>query len=95
MTRGGKARRQLDMFHKAEPLIGIQVNLPRHCKCGHVTLHIGSGCGPHRASLHCFSCGRHCGYLSNEITNFLTEVVEHFGRTRAPVCIRVPRRVLR
>jgi hypothetical protein len=57
-------------------------------------LRVGPGCGPHRASLHCSLCGCHCGWLSNEISNFLTSVIAHFGRPSAPVWVRVPRRVL-
>jgi hypothetical protein len=33
MSRGGKARQpslQLDVFHNADPLVGIAINLPRH-----------------------------------------------------------------
>jgi hypothetical protein len=83
---------QLDMFTAADPLIGIEVNLPRHCQCGHDTLHIGPGRGPHRGSLHCALCQRHCGWLSSESAKFICSVIEHFGRPTAPVCVRVPPR---
>jgi len=78
----------------ADPLTGVEVHLPRHCRCGNNILHIGPGRGPHRASLHCPRCGRHCGWLSNEAAKFLTAVVARFGRPTAPVLVRVPRRAL-
>jgi hypothetical protein len=78
----------------ADLLIGIEVHLPRHCRCGHDLLRIGPGRGAHRASLRCARCGRHCGWLSSESANFLTAVVARFGRPSAPVCVRVPRRML-
>jgi len=89
---GGKARQSshLDMFHNADPLIGIEINLPRHCQCGHDMLRVGPGRGPHRASLKCARCGRHCGWLSLKIANFLSAVIARFGRPIAPVHVRVP-----
>ena len=70
-----------------DPLTGVEVHLPRHCQCGHDILHIGPGRGPHRASLHCVRCGRHCGWLPNEISKFLCDVIEHFGRPTEPITI--------
>jgi hypothetical protein len=93
MSRGRKARQsslQLDMFHNADPLVGIGINLPRHCQCGHDMLHVGPGRGPHRASLQCARCRRHCGWLSHVVAKFLSEVIDHFGRPIAPVHVRVP-----
>jgi hypothetical protein len=48
---------RLDIFKNVDPLLGIKVQLPRHCQCGHDMLHVGPGGGPHRASLHCALCG--------------------------------------
>jgi hypothetical protein len=93
MRRGGKARQsslQLDMFLNADPLVGIEINLPRHCPCGHDMLHVGPGRGPHRASLQCVRCGRHCGWLSHKTANFLSAVIARFGRPIASVHVRVP-----
>src|SRR5262249_32624221 len=73
------------------PVVGIQINLPRHCQCGHDVLHVCSGRGPHRASLQCARCGRHCGWLSHIVAKFLSEVIEHFGKPIAFVQVRVPR----
>jgi hypothetical protein len=94
MSRGGKARQsslQLDRFHNADPLVGIEINLPRHCPCGHDMLHVGPGRGPHRASLQCARCGRHCGWLSHKTATFLSAVIGRFGRPIAPVHVRAPR----
>jgi hypothetical protein len=94
MSRGGKARQtglQLDMFHNADPLVGIEINLPRHCQCGHEMLHVGPGGDPHRASLQCARCGRHCGWLSHKAAKFLSDVIGRFGKPVAPVRVHVPR----
>jgi hypothetical protein len=74
----------------ADPLTGVEVHLPRHCKCGHDILHIGPGRDAHRASLHCTRCARHCGWLSHQAAKFLSDVIEHFGRPIEPICVRGP-----
>ena len=50
----------------ANPLAGLKVRLERGCQCGHGVLITGEGRGPHRASLICEECARHCGWLSTE-----------------------------
>jgi hypothetical protein len=81
---------QLDMFNiPADPLIGIEIKASRHCKCGHDLFHVGPGRGMHRASLHCARCRRHFGWLSHQTANFLSGVIEHFGRPTTPVCVRM------
>jgi hypothetical protein len=87
---GAATSGQLDIFDAADPLVGIEVNLPRYCPCGHNTLLVGPGRGPHRASLRCPRCGRDCGWLLDEIAKFICSVIKHFGRPTAPVCVRVP-----
>jgi hypothetical protein len=79
---------QPDLFDGADPLVGIEVNLPHHCPCGNGALRIGPGRGPHRASLHCTWCGRHCGWVSNPTAKFLSDIIKHFGRPIEPVCVR-------
>jgi len=79
----------LEILEDADPLVGIEVNLPRHCQCGHDLLLVGPDRGPHRASLHCARCRRHCGWLSNEAAKFLCDVVQHFGRPTEPVRVRL------
>jgi hypothetical protein len=91
MSRGRKTRQsslQLDIFHNADPLVGIEINLPRQCPCGHDMLHLGPGRGPHRASLQCARCKRHCGWLSQKTANFLFEVIDRFGKPVAPIHVR-------
>jgi len=90
MSTGGKARQSSPQLDNADPLVGIEINLPRHCQCGHDMLHVGPGRGPHSASLKCARCGRHCGWLSHKIANFLSAVIERFGRPIAPIHVRVP-----
>jgi hypothetical protein len=85
---------QPDVFHSADAIIGIEVQLPHHCECGHGLFHIGPGRGAHRASLRCTRCGRYCGWLSSESANFLTTVVARFGMPTAPVLVRVRRGTL-
>jgi hypothetical protein len=80
---------QFDLLDDADPLIGIEVNLPHRCQCGHDFLYTGPGCGPHCASLHCARCQRHCGWLSNESAKFICSVIEHFGRPTEPVRVRL------
>jgi hypothetical protein len=94
MSRDGKARQsslQLDVFHNVDPLVGLKVNLPRQCPCGHDTLHVGPGRGPHRASLLCARCGRDSGWLSHKTATFLSAVIARFGRPIGPVHVRAPR----
>jgi hypothetical protein len=52
---------------------------------------VGPGSGPHRSSLHCARCGRHCGWLSCESAKFLSDIITHFGRPTEPVRVRLPK----
>ena len=90
MSTNAKAGQLSPQLENADPLIGIEINLPRHCPCGHDMFRIGPGRGPHRASLQCSRCQRHCGWLSNTIAKFLSDVIARFGRPIAPVRVRVP-----
>jgi len=80
---------QLGNLHNVDPLVGLKVNLPRQCQCGHDVVHVGPGRGPHRASLQCALCGRHCGWLSHKAAKFLADVIDRFGKPIAPVRVRV------
>jgi hypothetical protein len=82
---------QLDLFHNADPLIGTQMTLSRHCQCGHDTFCVGPGYGAHRASLRCVRCGHQRGCLSNENAKFPSDVIEHFDSPIAPVRVRMQR----
>ena len=90
MSTGEKARQSSLQLDNADPLVGIVVNLPRHCQCGHDMCHVGPGRDPHRASLQCARCGRHRGWLSHKTANFLSAVIARFGRPIASVHVRVP-----
>jgi len=89
MSTGEKARQSSPQLDKTDPLVGIVVNLPRHCQCGDDMCHVGPGRDLHRASLKCTRCGRHCGWLSHKTANFLSAVIGRFGRPIAPVHVRV------
>ena len=91
MSTGEKARQSSLQLDNADPLVGIVVNLPRQCQCGHDVVHVGPGRGPHRASLQCALCGRHCGWLSHKTAPFLSAVIGRFGRPIAPVHVRATR----
>jgi hypothetical protein len=82
---------QLDIFG-APPinettLVGLAITLPEPCpRCrGHDAV-IGTGRGPHRASIMCV-CGRHLGWISIATFNFFAETVRRFGRPSEPICV--------
>jgi hypothetical protein len=63
----------LDMFHNADPLVGIEIKLPRHCQCGHDMLHVGLAATriEHRFSA-LGAGGTAGGFLTKPQTFFLT-----------------------
>jgi hypothetical protein len=81
---------QLDMFAPCNPTpaAGLRVRLPDVCKCGADIALIGAGRGPHQASLHCDSCGRHRGWVSKTSHDFLTGIIKSFGCPTEPIVIR-------
>ena len=79
---------QLDLFMEAESPEGIEVYLPDPCQCSTCIALIGPGAGPHRASLHCRKCERHRGWLSSDSFEFITTIINKFGRPRSPIIIR-------
>jgi hypothetical protein len=71
------------------PLGGLSVILPNSCRgCGHDVARIGPPVGPHLAGLRCTRCDRHRGWMSRTAHEFLTEVVNKFGRPTVPIAIR-------
>jgi hypothetical protein len=82
---------QLDLFGAAvlaDPLIGLAVLLPDECRTCHTHIAIvGEGSGSHRASLYC-GCGQHRGWLPREAAEFLTTLIQKFGRPLEPVAVR-------
>jgi hypothetical protein len=87
-----KNRAQLDLFvvtsESRGPLVGLAVRLPDVCRCGSDVAKIGPPVGPHLAGLRCTRCDRHCGWLPRTAHQFLTEVVNKFGRPTEPIAIR-------
>jgi hypothetical protein len=72
-----------------ESLIGLAVIIPDACRsCGHDVARIGPPVGPHLAGLRCTRCDQHRGWLSRTAHQFLTEVVNKFGRPTEPIAIR-------
>jgi hypothetical protein len=72
-----------------DPLIGLTVIIPDFCRsCGDNVAKIGPPAGPHLASLRCTRCDQHRGWLPRTAHQFLTEVVNKFGRPTEPIAIR-------
>ena len=70
------------------PLVGIDVRLPDRCKhCSSQLAVIGPSRPPHRASMNCKSCGSFRGWVSNVSFDFISKVVEQFGRPTEPILI--------
>jgi hypothetical protein len=68
--------------------IGLAVILLRPCcNCGDERATIGSSAGPHHASLNCYGCGGHRGWLSGATFKFLSDVIENFGRPTEPITV--------
>jgi hypothetical protein len=87
---------QLDLFTAAlptVPLIGLSVELSDSCKCGGTVALTGAGRGPHRASLHCSSCGAHRGWLSRGTCTLINGIITRFGPLTAPIVIRRGERI--
>jgi hypothetical protein len=84
---------QTDLFGSTVPstsLIGLTVVLPRRCRaCGDNMATIGSSKGPHPAALHCV-CGNHVGWMGRESYDFVTAIIDNFGRVEDPIVVRKP-----
>jgi hypothetical protein len=82
---------QLDLFRECppiDPLHGLEVRLPDRCRCGAIRATVGTGTGPHIASLQCIYCGAHRGWVSREMYSFIAETVRLHGRPTRPIIIR-------
>jgi hypothetical protein len=71
-----------------DPLLGLSVELPGVCGCAATTALIGTGTGPHRASLHCASCSRHRGWVTHTTAAFILKLIDQFGRPTEPIIVR-------
>ena len=84
------SKNQPDLFGStvgSTSLTGLEMVLPRACRCGATLATIGSSAGPHHASLKC-GCGAHRGWVSYETHQFLTGIIDTFGRPDQPVTVR-------
>jgi hypothetical protein len=95
LTKGRKTMLpgQLSLFESTTPpstsVVGLTVVLPRACRsCGETMTTIGSGKGPHHAALFCVSCGAHVGWMGRESFDFVTTVIDNFGRPEAAIVVR-------
>jgi len=69
-------------------IIGLRVITQNQCpRCRCTAAKLGAGRGPHHASLMCV-CGRFLGWISQETFNFVTEVVQRFGRPTEPIRVQ-------
>jgi hypothetical protein len=81
---------QLSLFSEliTEPstsVIGLQVTLPQACRCGESIAIIGPSRGPHHASIICCGCGAHRAWMSGATYNFLSTIIDQFGRPLQPI----------
>lgn len=68
-------------------LVGLAITLPEQCpRCNGHDAVIGSGRGPHKASIMCV-CGRHLGWMTVPSFNFIAEIARRFGRPSEPICV--------
>jgi hypothetical protein len=91
VTEGAAMSAQLDMFGStvgSTSLTGLEVVLPRPCGCGAAIAAIGSSAGPHHARLKCAGCDGHRGWVSYETYQFLTGIIDEFGRPDQPVAVK-------
>jgi hypothetical protein len=83
---------QMDMFGSTVPstsLIGLTVILPRACRaCGESMAVVGSSKGPHSAALFCVSCNKHVAWMGREAFDFVSAVVDRFGRPEDAIVVR-------
>jgi len=90
----GKHLRRGEMAD-ARLLAGLRIQLERTkdvpCGvCGQTAVVVRKAAGPHVASLHCATCDRLRGWLSETIADFLMETISRFGWPTEPVTIRNP-----
>jgi hypothetical protein len=69
--------------------VGLVIEHDRACPhCGTAAVVIGSSAKMHAARLTCCSCVRHCGWLSGQTHQFVSEIINHFGRPTEPITVR-------
>jgi hypothetical protein len=90
-NKGNIAVSQLSLFRDiTEPstsVVGLEVTLPHSCRCGEANSVVGSSRGPHYASIVCGGCGAFRAWMSAQTFNFLSTVIDQFGRPLAPITV--------
>jgi hypothetical protein len=66
-------------------IIGLQVTLPQPCRCGKFIAITGSSGGPHYVSIFCSGCGTHRAWMLGATYNFLSTIIDQFGRPVQPI----------
>jgi hypothetical protein len=81
---------QLDLFAPTPrtSAAGLDTMLPRACKCGAPYATVCPGKGAHSGEFRCPKCGRHRGWISRETSDFISGVVDRFGRPTEPLVVR-------
>ena len=69
-------------------LVGMLVQPDDDCSCGEQVAVIEAAPLPHTGGLVCCSCGCHRGWLPRHAYNFITELIDKFGRPTEPVAYR-------
>ena len=97
MARAHPPRRRVPVMTQADffpeltasstSVVGLEVILPRPCRCGESVAVVGSSKGPHHASVVCSRCGVHRAWLSGTTAAFLDAILEHFGRPTEPITV--------
>jgi hypothetical protein len=67
---------------------GVLVQPDDDCSCGERVAVIEAPVPPHAGSLVCSTCGKHRGWLPRHAYNFVTEIINKFGRPTEPIAYR-------
>jgi hypothetical protein len=66
-------------------IVGLAIVMPSPCpRCTGTAANIGTGRGPHAASLMC-ACGQHLGWMGPRTHAFIAATVRQFGRPTEPI----------
>src|SRR5262245_61960834 len=88
--QGAAMNAQLRLFEdfiseKSTSVAGLQIVLPHSCRCGETISIAGSSRGPHHARILCINCGVFRAWMSGPTFNFLSAVIDQFGRPVEPI----------
>ena len=84
---------QLSFFEEttapSTSVVGLRVVFQGECrKCEGRETVIGSSKGPHHAVLNCSACGEFRGWMYGESHQFISTIIDHWGRPSAPIVVR-------